>query len=293
MLFNQLNKLAVSLVDDLTSTTVISNVSEGVDESSSFMYDVDYEEIEIEDEQPIPFKAMHEVTAIGLVREGINLLDLNDPEQETHFASIGHNMALISLEPVRVEFLDHPDTGNFWRFHWKKQSVPYRERTSKRRGAGLHVGANLLSVYQWIDADSDGVAEGWDASDFSSATFSNGVQTLSGADAVVSTYGFSEIFFPFSGEELTFSVSVDALTANGHDIDIQLEFFDDTDTLISTESTVIGSTGRKFIKANIPQNAVFVKPSIVSDGTAGTGASSIELSDPALRVDGKTEYTLM
>lgn len=290
MASNHLNKLAVSQ-SDLSSATVISNVMEGADQATSFMYEVDYEDITIEDEQEIPFKAIHNITSIGLVRQGVNLDFLNDPEQKAKVAAIGHDMALISLEDVRIEVLDHPDSGNFWRFNINKASLPFRERNSGRRGAGLHVGSNLLSVFSFTDTSEDGVADGY-ASTFNS-TFSNGVQTLEAAnDGTIKSFDFADIFFPFVGEELSFSLDANSLTDGGHSLSLEIRFYDDTDQLISTEATPFSSIGRKFVKSDIPTGTVNVSVAVTADGSGAGSATVLDITDLALRVDGKTEYSI-
>lgn len=294
----QFNKLAFSDETDLSKAEVIVNVSEGVDESTSFGYEVSYENISIEDNQQTPFKAMHTLTAIGLATSGVNktnLLDLADPDAKAMIAIIGNDMVLVSLDPVKLEFIDKFDSGNFWRFKATVQSVPYLERTTGRRGAGLHVGSNMLSVYAFTDADSDGVANGTDASDFTSPSFSNGVQTVTVPNTgLIYSYDFPTMFFPFVGETLTLSTQVDVTVDGGHTNRLELRFYDDAGSLISTEASASFSTsGRKSVTATIPANTVEIQAAVVSEDATATGTSELDISEPALRVDGKTVYTVV
>lgn len=166
-MITHLSKLALTIVGDPIAQVDISNVSEGVSESSSFIYETETEKITIEDSQELHYAKIHTITAVGLKNDQMDEATLekyNDPDAKAMVAAIGPEMSLISLDPVKVEVLDHFDTGPFWKIKITKKTVPHRESVDGRKGGGLFVGRNILSTHSWnsTDVGLPATAAGWE-----------------------------------------------------------------------------------------------------------------------------------
>jgi len=289
-------KLAIVDVNDLTKNAVVPNIAEGIDGATAFGYENEYDMISIENMQELPYVVTHTLEIRGLPTSNVTdyMSHFNDPDVDTEISAIGTDGALISLDPVKLEWIEKPSEGKIWKFRAVVKTLPYREDGNGRKGGGLHLGENLLSVYKWADASGDGIANGFSINNFTSPTFSNGDQTLTHpADGTTADFSFPSLLLPYDGEQLTFAIDVNSIPVDGgHSSDIRIEFFDDTDTITTTQSVSFSTTGRKSVSATIPADAVYAKVSLVSvdDGTA-TGDTDYVVADPSLRVDGNSVYT--
>lgn len=288
-------RIALTDANDLTKTETIINVADGMDGATSFVYDNDYEMLSIKNMQEVPYTVTHTIELIGLPNSDVNTANLDafaDPDTDSRIAMIGTDGALIAQETVKCEYIDKHNDGLFWRFKVTFKTLPYREIDDSRKGGGLHVGENLLALYKFVDSDSDGVADGFTNDGFDSASFSNGVQSLSAnADGGTARLNFEKLFFPFDGDQLTFAINVDAYTNNGHSESILIEYLDETGSVTQTDSVSVSSTGRKIVNSTIPSDAVEVVVAFRSNDTgSASGTSDYELSDPLLSVDGDDTY---
>lgn len=288
-------RIALTDANDLSKTETIINVSDMGDGASSFVYSTDYEEVTIRDMQKLPFTVTHTIEMIGLPTSDINTANLDafaDPDTDSRLAMIGTDGALVAQESVKVEYLDKHNDGLFWRIKITFKTKPFREDDTSRKAGGLHVGENILALYQFIDSNGDGIADGWSNNGFDTVSFASGTQSLdANNDGGEARLDFEKLFFPFNGEQLTFAVNVDTYTNNGHSESILVEYLDDTGSVIQTDSTSLSSTGRKIVTSTIPDNAVEVIVAFRSNDTgSATGISSYDLSEPSLTVDGDDTF---
>lgn len=292
---NLFKKLAIADTNDLTKIAVISNIAEGVEGATAFGYENEYDMISIENMQELPYSVMHTLEIRGLPTSNVveDMQHFNDPDVDTELTVIGTDGAMLSLDPLKLEWIKKPNEGYVWKLKATAKTVPDREQNNGRKGGGIHLGENLLDVYEWGDADGDNIANGHTITNFTTPNFSGGEQDLNHPnDGTIATFEFVDLFLPFEGDQLTYSIDVPSLTLNGHLPEIRIEFFDDTGSITLTQSVSFSTTGRKSVSATIPSGAVHARVSFVSedDGSA-TGTSTYNLADPALRVDGKDVYT--
>lgn len=288
-------KLAFIDQNDLTKSAVIPNIAEGVDGATAFGYENEYDMLSIEDMQELPYSVTHTLEIRGLPTSSVteNMDYFNDPDIDTVMTAIGTDGAMLALDPVKLEWIEKPAEGHIWKLKATAKTVPFREKDTGRKGGGIHISENLLQVYSWADADGDGVANGFTNNGFSSPVFSGGEQTIEHPDdGSLALYSFEDLLLPFEGDELTFAIDVNSITDSGHDADVRIVFYDDADTVISTQSVSFSTTGRKSVSATIPSGTIYTRVSVASEDTGGASGTSIyTLADPSLRVDGKDVYT--
>lgn len=152
---------------------------------------------------------------------------------------------------------------------------------------GFWAGENLFGIYEWGDADDDGVANGFVSISFSSESFSSGQQELiSGTgtcDFVRSTY------LPVAGETLTFSFSVDTYPTGADVSLLQIQCADKSDLVLDDNTFTFSSTGRASVAITAPAGTVRVICRIQQSATVGTVTG--RYSDPMLSLTGSTVYT--
>jgi len=194
-------KLAISDANDLTKRAVIPNIAEGVDGATAFGYENEYDMISIEDMQELPYAVTHTLEIRGLPTSDVteDMEYFNDPDVDTNLSAIGTDGALISLDTVKLEWITKPNEGVIWKLKAVVKTLPYRENDTGRKGGGLHIGENILNVYSWEDADSDGIANGFTSTNFITPDFSNGQQDLTHpADQTTATYESVDFFHVFT-----------------------------------------------------------------------------------------------
>lgn len=160
---------------------------------------------------------------------------------------------------------------------------------------GFYAGKNALGMFAWGDADGDGTADGWSVTRFTD-TFdtANGEQDLTDDDTTNTNLFGRLVYFPFVGESLTFSIDVNAFNEYGGDYNprLILAYFDKDDSLISTDTQSISSTGRVSLTATVPATTVSIAARFASQQvSAGSQPLDVSLANPALRIDGGTTYT--
>ena len=152
---------------------------------------------------------------------------------------------------------------------------------------GFWAGDNLIGGYQWGDKDSSGIADGWSAAGFTTTTFASGAQTL---EADTSQRDFERsIYFPFEGQQLTFAINNDSRTGSYATEQIEIEFLDSSDSVISSQTSTFSSTGRKSVTGTVPANTYQVVCRFSIQASSGTVTNDV--SDPSLRTGTETTYT--
>ena len=163
----------------------------------------------------------------------------------------------------------------------------------RREGHGSHAiykRANLLSHLDWIDSDSDNIADGY-TSTAASVSFASGVQTVSDLSATVGIY--ADVIFPIKSiGSLVLSSNITELHSQSGQAQIRAQQLSFAESTLGTSNSNFSSTGRQSVTISNLDNNIYkirVYPIVTPTGTTLTGSCSA--SDPALRLDGSTAYT--
>ena len=170
----------------------------------------------------------------------------------------------------------------------KKTTIGFDPSTSLHQN-GFFAGNNFLGGYDFLDSDGSNIADGW-SSDFNTNSFASAQQTLESTSATVESFS-RVIHAPFEGESFRFSINVVSLTGTYDSNRIVLVFRDNTDAGIGSSTIVnISSTGVKTSGDIVaPAGTVSIFCAYQADALSGTITSVV--SQPVLRIDGRTTYT--
>jgi hypothetical protein len=151
---------------------------------------------------------------------------------------------------------------------------------------GFWVGKNLLGAYEWADNDGDGIANGFISSNFSSESFTSGVQSL---DSGLTEGNFERSFYyPFAGDEITFAVTVDTYPV-GENIAL-LEVESTTkDGTTDSQTQDFDLAGDYSVSLTTPTDVSYITVRISQRAAATTVTG--EYSNPMVSLDGSTTYT--
>lgn len=151
----------------------------------------------------------------------------------------------------------------------------------------FYYGKNFLSSIKWNNAVNSLIATGWTIASGFANSFASGAQTLVGGLTLGKFY--RRVYFPFVGEQVTFSMDVDLIDSNITNTTIEMEFLDDTVSTISTSSTAFSTTGRKSITATVPSGTVLIELRIEYQGDE---SDTLVIADPAFKRGTDATYSL-
>lgn len=297
-MIKHLKKLAIINDAATDEVAILSNVTDGPDGASTFGLEEDVQPLSIEDQQTIHSRITRTLdirTLVGSSAEETNIDGYVSNQTKIYIAGLGVDGFYLIGDK---ENTDHPvllvkstqySDNEVWELAASKDVQPGHDPSTGLFESGFWVGQNALGAYLWGDADSDGIADGWSASGFTTTSFATGQQTLE-ADTTVRTFKRG-IWFPFEGVQLTFSIDNDSRTGTYTTEQIQIQFFDTSGSSISTQTTTFSSTGRKSVTATTPtgSNLAYLECQLDLQATSATVTSIV--SDPALRLGTSTTYT--
>lgn len=297
-MIRHLKKLAIINDAATDETAILSNVTDGVDGASNFgLGDNDeVQPLSIEDNQSFHSRitrALDIRTLVGTSAEETNIDGYVDNQTDVYLAGLGLDGFVLIGDKQTGEGLikivkDTQRSDNeVWVLTATKDVQPGHDPSTGLFESGFWVGENGLGAYLWGDADSDGVADGWSASGFSTTSFSGGQQTLE-ADTTTRTFKRA-IWFPFEGSELTFSLGNDSRTGTYATEQIQITFYDSSDSVISSVTETFSATGRQSVTGTVPTNTVWLECQLDLQASSGTVTSLV--SDPMLAIGTSTAYT--
>lgn len=299
-MIRHLRKLAIINDASPDEVAILSNVTEGVDGASNFgLGDNDeVQPLSIEDQQTIHHKLTRSLdirTLVGTSSEGTNIDGYVNNQTPVYLAGLGvDGFVLIGDRETttgQALLVKHEQKSDrkVWAFGVTREVQPGHDTDTGLFEDGFWVGENGLGAYLWADRDSDGVADGWSATGFSTTSFSGGQQTLE-ADTTQRDFQRS-IWFPFEGETLTFSIDIDSRTGSYATEQIEIEFVDTSDTVISSTTTTFSSTGRKSVQATTPSGSSLARVVCRLSLQAASGTVTEVVSDPMLALGTATTYT--
>lgn len=299
-MIRHLKKLAV--INDATTDEIatLSNVTDGVDGSSNFgLGDNDeVQPLSIEDNQSIHSRITRTLdirTLVGSSTEETNIDGYVSSQTDLYLSGLGLDGFVLIGDKETGEGLikivkDTQRSDNeVWVLTASKDVQPGHDPSTGLFESGFWVGENGLGAYEWGDADSSGVADGWSATGFTTTSFATGQQTLE-ADTTARTFKRG-IWFPFEGVELTFSLGNDSRTGTYATEQIQIVFYDTSDSVISTTTQTFSATGRQSVTATTPSGSNLSYIECQLDLQASSTTVTSVISDPMLAIGTSTTYT--
>ena len=287
--FKKLGLLASPSVD----LSVFSGINDGVDGATDVI---------ISGEPFAPLKIEANQTAINGYDFSINLRTLRDANatesdlvsyasaestDALELAILGLGASLVSVAGWKFVFVDKMSTNTYEEFMITRREIGLGYNASGVKLSGLHFGHNLLALYE-VDAFISSNLAGFTTSDDMTVVNTNpGEVEVTNNEAFTAFYRSQNIFFPFAGETLTASLELsdsdDATNALG------IAFFDSDGVAITSTSTAMGlTTGRKSHSAVAPADTAYARMFV-----AVIASKLVTFSEPALRTDNSTEFTML
>jgi len=304
MIFN-LKKIALIQKGDPNNSNndtvvTLTAINEGVDGSSVFGMTAEQEDYKIEGGQVYTSKINKTLDVRVLKPTGdaytgkTNLQQLKDwvdNKTDLYFSAVTIDGGLFfgsthdSNGLVKIAFNEQLSDTDVFAFKITKSSF-----TGFNNGfyeGYSWAGKNLIGMYEWGDANGDGLANGFSKDADITATFATNIQSLEVTSGTSSDYDsiFTNLYFPFEGETITFSLNYAGVT----DLQIVIEAIDNTGSVTTTTFDDFSGTSRSSLSYTLQSGDVKIQPKIRIVGDDNTGG--VDVSFPCLRVDGKTTYT--
>lgn len=295
-MIKHLKKLAV--INDLATdeVAVLSNITDGPDGAATFGIGNEITRLQIEDNQSVHNRITRTLdirTLVGTASEETNLDSYVSNQTKVYIVGLGVDGFVLIGDKQTAEGLSllskktQYGDNEVWEVQASKTVQPGHDPDTGLFESGFWVGENGLGGYLWGDVDSDGVADGWDASTFDTATFATGQQTLTAG--LTSDLFTRVIYFPFEGIQITFSINNDSRSGTYTVEQVSIVFLDATGAVITTQTQTFSTTGRKNITGTCPAGTVSIKCRF--DIQASTGTVTSKVSDPMLALGTSTTYT--
>lgn len=280
----QLRKLAVQSIATPADIVILTNISEGVEGATVFG---------ITEEEVNPIKILDGQTALTAYRHTINIRGLYD---DTDMAQL--KTWALSQEPVRItglgvngavvfdgSYLLAVNTG-FDSINTVSLKVTVEWANQFEGGyQQIAIGQNLLRNHL-VNLGTGTLLYGFTAETGATASYSGGIQTVTRASGTGTGVVSDTIFFPFVGEQLTASFTVQTDVAGVHAIGIR--FLDDAGSPISTSTASVNGTGLASHTTTVPANTVFIRlVALVGD----TASDEFSFTLPMIALGTNTTYT--
>ena len=280
----QLRKLAVQSIATPADIVILTNISEGVEGATVFG---------ITEEEVNPIKILDGQTALTAYRHTINIRGLYD---DTDMARL--KTWALAQEPVRItglgvngavvfdgSYLLAVNTG-FDSINTVALKVTVEWANEFTSGyQQIAIGQNLLRNYL-VNLGTGTLLYGFTAETGATALYSGGIQTVIRASGTGTGVVSDTVFFPFEGEQLTASFTVQTDVAGVHAIGIR--FLDDAGSPISTSTASVNGTGLASHTTTVPAGAVFMRLVALVGNTA---SDEFSFTLPMIALGTLTTYT--
>jgi len=279
---------------------VFSSINDGVDGSAAFYITNDREDLTIEDGQLILNDVTPTLDGRFLQTDATDLADLEtivDSKIKVHVILLGIDGCVqfsdkeVASSKIYLTANEQLSGNNVLAIMGAKIATASYFDANGIKSNYFNAHENLFATVKWIEG-TGGLAKNWNQSvAVTIATFATGEQFLEFGDGAEF---YRDVFFPFEGEDLTFSLGLVSTGANydGDNSEIKIEWYDKSDTLLttSTGSQPIGVTaGRKSVTGTAPVGTAYARCLI--DLAVTSGAGEITVDDPALTINNSTTFT--
>jgi hypothetical protein len=217
----------IGIIDGATGNAVtLSHINEGVDGSSVFGLSNEHDGLTIDDGQFYPNVANPVLDVRVLKPSSADITQLESwANNQTDVYVTGLTLdgcfmfggfnGITGVFPAKITINEQATDLDVFAFKVSsKTHVGFDPSTGVHQG-GFWAGKNLLGAYEWGDADSSDLADGWTVNGGWSATsFSGGEQRLVLNQASTGWF-LKYVVFPFPNEVVTFSFSADYFNEGG------------------------------------------------------------------------------
>lgn len=283
-----LSNVAVQDQTVVSNIVTLDNVMSGVDGSAVFGYNLETKSLEVNDKQKQQYAHTHTFDIRVIQGTTVQVATLNAIVDNNRTAKVsGHSPDGFFLwdEPtvmVRNAQFDQIIADALLLTH--DTTIGYRG-TAPLSKLGVYAGDNALALYDVLSGSAE-VLNGFAKSGTITASVSGMAQSLTrGADA--SAYLDSRpIFFPFVGQTLTLSMTVNSANAG---YSFSVFFYNSAGAFLSGVTESASGTGRKSVNAVVPAStaslSVVFQPGV-------TNGNTLVFQQPMLALGGRTQFSL-
>lgn len=278
----ELQKVGFTNPNDLTETVVLSTILEGAGGATRSFVEEEPESFTFEDNQVIHDGQTYTFTMAGKPTADISqLYAWADAGTELTITGYAYNEA-IQIDNAVITFLQDPSERRVWKITARKTG-PINFDDSGKLGTEFMMSANLLNMYNWQEGSTSGLAAGWSKTG-GTTSFSSGQQTFSTTGSS-DLYMDRDIYFPFRNLDLTFFITIDAITEND-DVRIVLQYYNSSDSELGTQSVALASgTGLLSVTRSVSAGAEYARLRVkIGDN------DSVTFSNPGLSIGTSTTY---
>jgi hypothetical protein len=283
-----LSNVAVQDQTVVSNIVTLDNIMSGVDGSATFGYNLETKNLEVNDKQKQQYAHTHtfDIRVVqGTSAEMAILRAVVDNNRNVKVSGHSPDGFFLWDEPtvmVRNSQFDQIVADALLLTH--DTTIGYRG-TAPSRKLGVYAGDNALALYDILSGSAE-VLNGFFYFGTITASVSGMVQSLTrGADATASLLS-RNLFFPFVGQTLTLSMTVNSANAG---YSFGMDFLDSSGSFVSGSSDSASGTGRKSFNATIPSGAVSVSVYFRPGATSG---NTLVFQEPMLSLGGRTQFSL-
>ena len=298
----QLNKLAIINTSTLSETQTFSVVQEGAAEASRQIISIEPNTQIIENNREVITSKVYNITATGLYstasRSQLNTWATN--QTSLVFSGIGLDGSILQAEGTLQVVTQFEDNASF-RFTSSREAVGGYGSSTGKHTAEMSYSKNGLSLFNWQEGSTSGVAAGWTngfgdpLNSFATVSFTAETPTTSGIQRLADNTNdgrafYRDIHFPFAGKTLTFSIDV-VDTADPDDSDytgalIGIQCYNASNGTVNSQATQsISATGTVQVSKTLPTTCKWVRISVEGDG-----GCDFEFQNPTLQLSTDYEF---
>lgn len=284
------------LFDNNGNLVTLINISEGVDGSSVFGLSSNIEELKVENSSTYIYKKTN-IFDVRILKPSpsdvVQLKSWASNQTGVYLSGLTLNGHLLigdignGVGSKKISINEQLSDVDVFAFKISAGSMIGFNGNDGNYESYVFSGENALGMSIWSDNNSDGVANGWAATGFTSTSFSNGVQSLE-ADTTERSFE-RQVFLPYPLKSYTFSLTIDSESGTYDSNRLTAIFRDSSGALISSQNENISGTGLKTISGITPLGTVSI--TFLLRIQASSGTVTTECSNPVASLFGKTTYT--
>lgn len=300
-MINIIKKIAIVEKSTQDKVVILDNISEGIDGSSVFGFSNEPKGISVNDAQ---FYQTHQLPSVDIRVLKPSSTDIAQLEswaenQTDIYACLltvdgviyfgqWHN----SIGASKIVLNEQLSDNDIFAFKiTSKTEIGFSPSTGLHQG-GVWMGENMIGAYEWNDVNSDNSPDGF-LFNFQNASFNTSTKILTfdynnGGSDILQV----DVLFPFEGQPLTASLTVDTYTVNSGSPNpkISISWRDKDGVAISSNSSNITSSGRVSVTGTAPSGTVVARIFYITQ-TDNNSNVDWAVSFPMLSSTGSTTYT--
>ena len=281
---SQLKKLAIRNPSTPTEELIFSVVQEGAAEASRQVVSITpVGELTIEDSQKLITSKMYDLNVVGMYSASAlaQLESWNGVELE--MSGIGLDNQIFQMEG-KLLFNQGFDGHASFKFSSPRETTGWYNTTTGKHTSNMSYDYNGLALYKWQESATAGIASDWTKTG-GTTSWSTVTQTFSTAGAS-DLYLYRDIYFPFVGERLWFTVDVTGATVTTTATVGIVAYESNGTTLVGAESTTdIDATGDFQVDKTLATGTKSVRVRITVNN------ASVQFRYPTLQLSSTYSFT--